>query len=190
MSTATESMTAAATSARRATEKSLQVFTEGAKTISDQVSRMTELPNIDLTAPVARYFDYLQRSVDFNRGLAETWAEVVTSLAGTVYGQARSFTEVATEQTSKVADLTVKQAEKLEQATRDQAAKAEEAEKEQARLARQAERAEAKLAHQRARAAYEELTKAELAADLEKRGLPKSGTVEELIERLVSADSE
>lgn len=189
MSTATESLTAVATSARQATEKSLQVFTDGAKTITDQVNRMTELPKVDLAEPVNRYFDYLQRSIDFNRGLAATWAEVFGSLAGTVYGQTKSLTEVATDQTKKVADLTVKQAEKLEQATREQATKVEEAEKEQARLTRQAERAEAKLTHQRARAPYEELTKAELAAQLEGRSLPKSGTVEELIERLVSADS-
>ena len=63
-------------------------------------------------------------------------------------------------------------------------------EKEQARLARQAERAAAKEAHAKAREPYEELTKAELSDQLAERGLPKSGTVDELIERLVSADSE
>jgi len=34
------------------------------------------------------------------------------------------------------------------------------------------------------------LTKAELSDDLAERELPKTGTVEELIERLVGADSE
>ena len=57
-------------------------------------------------------------------------------------------------------------------------------------MAKQAERAAAKEAHAKAREPYEELTKAELADQLAERGLPKSGTVEELIERLVSADSE
>ena len=52
------------------------------------------------------------------------------------------------------------------------------------------EREEAKKAQEKAREAYEGLTKAELSDQLAERGLPKTGNVEDLIERLVSADSE
>jgi len=37
---------------------------------------------------------------------------------------------------------------------------------------------------------YEDLTKAELGDQLAERGLPKTGNVDDLIERLVNADSE
>ena len=58
-----------------------------------------------------------------------------------------------------------------------------------AREARKAEREQAKHAHDKARERYEGLTKAELNDLLDKRDLPKTGNVDELIERLVEADS-
>ena len=78
------------------------------------------------------------------------------------------------------------QAEKTERAALEQA---EQAEKELARQARQAEREQARRAHKRARERYEGRTKAELSDQLAKRGLPKTGNIDELIERLVEADS-
>ena len=82
------------------------------------------------------------------------------------------------------------QAEKLEQARREQVKEAEEAEKAKAREAKRVEREEARKALQQAREAYEGLTKAELSDQLAERGLPKTGNVEDLIERLVNADTE
>jgi vacuolar-type H+-ATPase subunit H len=80
------------------------------------------------------------------------------------------------------------QAGKAEQAAREQADKAEEAQKELAREARRTEREQARRAHDKARERYEGLTKAELSDLLDKRNLPKTGTVDELVERLVEAD--
>jgi hypothetical protein len=48
---------------------------------------------------------------------------------------------------------------------------------------------QARRAHEEARQRYEGLTKAELSDLLDKRNLPKTGNVEELVERLVEADS-
>ena len=81
------------------------------------------------------------------------------------------------------------QAEKTERAALEQAEQAEQAEKELARQARQAQREQARRAHKRARERYEGRTKAELSDLLAKRELPKTGNVDELIERLVEADS-
>jgi hypothetical protein len=67
---------------------------------------------------------------------------------------------------------------------------AQESAKEAEREAKRAERAAAKQAREEAREPYEGLSKAELSDQLTERGLPKTGTVEELIERLVSADSQ
>ena len=81
------------------------------------------------------------------------------------------------------------QAAKAELAAREQAVKADQAEKELARQARQAEREHARRAHERARQRYEGLSKAELSDLLARRDLPKAGNIDELIERLVEADS-
>ncbi|MGD0240249.1 MAG: SAP domain-containing protein [Streptosporangiaceae bacterium] len=50
------------------------------------------------------------------------------------------------------------------------------------------ERQRARQAHEKARARYEGLTKAELSDLLVQRNLPKTGNVDELVERLVEAD--
>ena len=151
---------------------------------------VAKMPQVDLTQPVARYFEYVQKSVDFNRDLAIRWAEVVTSLYGTVREQADTVTGIVRDQTDKVADQAVQQARKARDVANEQAKAAEEAKEEQEKQAKAAERAEARQAKKEARGQYEGLTKAELSDLLAERELPKSGTVEELIERLVSADSE
>jgi hypothetical protein len=93
------------------------------------------------------------------------------------------------EKAEAAGDIAREQAENAERAAREQAAKAEQAEKELARQARQADREHARQAHARARQRYESLTKAELSDLLAKRDLPKTGNIDELIERLVEADS-
>jgi len=185
----TEAYTAVASQARQATEKSVEVFRNGAKTFTDQLDQF-KIPTVDLTEPVARYFEYVQKSIDLSRGLLTTWAELITSLTGAMREQAEKTTDFVKEQTDVVSDLGVKQAETAEDLAQRQAAEIEEAEIEQEKAAKAAERAAAKKAKEQASEPYEGLTKAELAEILTERELPKSGTVEELIERLVAADSE
>jgi len=188
--TSTETYSAAATKARENTEKTVDMWKQGAQKVVDQASSMTYLPSVDMVTPVERYFEYVQKSVDLNRDLATRWAELVTNLTGAVRNQAEQVGGIVKDQTEKVAGLATDQAKKAEELAQKQADEAEEQQKEQARQAKAAERAEAKAAHAKAREQYEDLTKAELADQLAERGLPKSGTVDELIERLVSADSE
>ena len=85
-------------------------------------------------------------------------------------------------------DVVRERAGSFEQAAAAQAEQAEQLQHEVAREARNLERARARQAHQQARERYEGLTKAELSDLLAKRGLPKTGTVNELVERLVKAD--
>jgi hypothetical protein len=196
----TEAYTAVASQTRQATEKSVELFKNSAKTFTDQLDQF-KIPTVDLTEPVARYFEYVQKAVDLNRDLATKWAELVTSMSGTFREQTEKVAGIVQDETNTVADLTVKQAEKAEQAAKDQAdkveqakreqeAKIEEAAKEEAREAKKAEREQAKKDLEQAREPYEGLTKAELSDQLAQRGLPKTGNVDELIERLVGADSE
>jgi alkanesulfonate monooxygenase SsuD/methylene tetrahydromethanopterin reductase-like flavin-dependent oxidoreductase (luciferase family) len=161
--------------ARNAAGKTADFWTWGARTVTDLVPG---LPRVDLVPAVERYFDLVQRTVDVNRHLAVRCAEAVGTLSG-----------VVREKTESAGDLVREKAEAAGNVVREQAEKAEQAEKELARQARQAEREQARRAHKRARERYEGLTKAELSDQLAKRELPKTGTVDELIERLVEADS-
>ena len=201
MTISTESYTATAGQARQATEKSVEDFKNASQSFTNQLDAF-KLPTVDLTQPVARYFEYVQKAVDLNRDLATQWAELVTNLSGSVREQAEQVSSIVKEQTDTVADLTTRQAEKAEQAAKEQAEKVEQAKREQSRRSRsrprrrrpgeakRVEREEARKAQQQAREAYDGLTKAELSDQLAERGLPKTGNIEDLIERLVSADSE
>ena len=190
MSVNTELYTNGAAQAREATEKSVQAWRRGVQAFTDPAGVVSRLPRIDLTEPVSQYFEFLQQIVDLNRDLATRWAELVTSLTGAVQEQAERVGGVLSDQVDAVADLAVTPARQGQQLADEQAARAEEAAQERDREAKRAERAAAKQARERARRRYEGLTKAELADQLAERDLPKTGTVDELIERLVSADSE
>ena len=147
------------------------------------------LPRVDLVPAVERYFELVQRTVDINRRLTVRWAQAVGTLSGTVRKKAESAGDLAREKAEAADNVMREQAEKAQQAALEQVEKAEQAEQELARQARQAEREQARRAHKRARERYEGRTKAELSDELAKRELPKTGNVDDLVERLVEADS-
>jgi len=177
--TGTDTHNGVARQAPAATQGSVETWMQGAQAFTVPVDLMSKLPTVDLTRPVEQYFQYVQTVVDLNRDLATRWAELVMSLTGVVREHAETVSHVVQDQTESVADLAREQVEKTEQT-----------EKEQARKTRRAEREQAKQTREQARERYDGLTKAELSDDLAERELPKTGTVEELIERLVGADSE
>ena len=186
MTSMTRQYSSAASHARNAVDKTADVWTEGARTVT---GRLFGLPQVDLVPAVERYFDLVQRTVEINRRLAVRWAEAAGTLSGAVREKAESAGDVVREKAEAADDIAREQAENAERAAREQAAKADQAEHELARQARQSEREHARQAHARARARYEGLTKAELSDLLAKRDLPKTGNIDELIERLVHADS-
>ena len=177
--TGTDTHNGVARQAPAATQRSVETWMQGAQAFTVPVDLMSKLPTVDLTRPVEQYFQYVQTVVDLNRDLATRWAELVMSLSGVVGEHAETVSHIVQDQTESVADLAREQVEKTEQT-----------EKEQARKTRRAEREQAKQTREQARERYDGLTKAELSDDLAERELPKTGTVEELIERLVGADSE
>lgn len=194
VTTTTENYTAGAAQAREATEQAAESWKRGVRVLTDQAGLVTRLPRVEFTEPVTRYFEFLQQVVDTNRELMTRWAEIVDSLSGTVRDQAEKVGGVVADQVDAVvdsaADLATEQARQAQELADEQAEQAEEVAKEQDRAAKRAERAAAKQAREQAREPYEGLTKAELSDQLAERGLAKSGTVEELIERLVNADTE
>ena len=203
---------AAAGRARNAAEKTADFLTRGTRTATDAVPG---LPRVDLVPAVERYFELVQRTVDINRRLAVKCAEAVGTLSGVVREKAESAGDLAREKAEAAGNVMLEQAEQAQQtaleqaekaeraekalarqarqqaekAAREQAEQAEQAEKALALQARQADREQARRAHKRARERYEGRTKAELSDQLAKRELPKTGSVDVLIERLVEADS-
>ena len=158
-------------------------WTRGARTVTDLVPGR---PRVDLVPAVERYFALVQRMVDINRRLTVKWAQTVGTLSGVVREKAEPAGDLVREKAEAADNVMREQGEKAQQAALEQAEKAEKA---LARQVRQAAREQARRAHKRARERYEGRTKAELSDQLTKRGLPKTGNVDELIERLVEADS-
>ena len=165
MTSTTERYRAATSQSASTVEKVADFWTQGSKKLTDYMP--AGLPQVDLVPFVERYFEFVQRTVDISRDLTIKWAESAGMLSGVVREQAESVSGLV----------------------REQAELAGQAEKDLVREARKAEREQAKHAHDRARERYEGLTKAELSDLLDKRDLPKTGNVDELIERLVEADS-
>ena len=181
MTSMTRHYSDAASQARNAADKTADIWTRGAQGLTGLIPR---LPQIDLIPAVERYFDFVQRTVDLNRHLAVKWAGVAGTLTGVVRDQAESAADVVREMPASVGHIVHEQAAKAEGSRAGRAG-----EHERARQARKAEREQARQAHHQARERYEGLTKAELSDQLAERDLPKTGTVDELTERLIEADS-
>jgi hypothetical protein len=176
MTSTTERYRAAASQSAGTVEKIADFWTQGAQKLSDRM--FSGLPQVDLIPMVERYFEFVQRTVDISRDLTLKWAEAAGTLSGAVREQAESVGGLVREQAESTRDFVHEQADKVEKAEQDLV-----------REARKAEREQARHAHDKARERYEGLTKAELSDQLDKRHLPKTGNVDELVERLVEADS-
>ena len=185
MRSMTRQYSAVASQASGAAERAADFWTQGAEVLAD---RFTGLPQVDPVPAVERYFDVVQRAVAMNRDIAVKWAQAVGTLSGVVREQAESAGEVMRERAESVGDVVRERAESVERAAGEQAEIVERAEQEVAREARRIEREQSRRAHEKARARYEGLTKAQLSDLLAERSLPKTGNVDDLIERLVEAD--
>jgi hypothetical protein len=179
MNSLTRQYSAAASQARDAAGKTADYWTQRTRTLTQNTRTLAgwlpEVRQVDLVPAVERYFDFVQRTVEANRRVAVK----VARAAGTLPVAARDRAGLAGQSVREKATA-------AEQAFDEHTEKAAH---ELAREARKVEREQGRRAQAKAREPYEGLTKAELSDRLAKRGLPKSGTVEELIERLAEADS-
>ncbi len=190
--TTTPSYAAVATRAWGAAEKSVAAFTLATKPLTVASNEDGDLPKA-FTEPVQRYLQYVQQAAEVNVELATTWTQLVAAFSGVPAVRAAKVSEAAQHTVETVSDAVAQTVETVSHAATsvveatvpDQLDEVAQADLE---LAREAERAEAKHAHELAREPYRSLTKAELSALLVERGLPKTGTVGVLIDRLVAAD--
>jgi hypothetical protein len=219
MTSMTKQYSAAASQARNAVDKSADAWTEAARAVTGRLFGLPQVDlvpaveryfdlvqrTVDINRRLAvRWAEAAGALSGAVRERAESAGDVVREKAEAAGDIAREQAEnaerAAREQAAKAEQAEKELARQARQAEREQAAKAEQAgraareqaeraEQELARQARQAEREQARQAHARARARYEGLTKAELSDLLAKRELPKTGNIDELVERLVEADS-
>jgi hypothetical protein len=183
---------AATRNAQTAFTTTLDTWKDGLNSVTEQFRgfpTVGNVPQVDVTAAVERQFAFIKQVVDLNHQYARQLAEVADTLTGATRSQIESVSTVVRDQVTSISDIARQGVDTVEQSVRDQADQAEQAERQQARDAAKAERLERKEAHDKARERYEGLTKAELSEQAAKRDLPKTGTVEELVERLVEADT-
>ena len=200
MATINQSYNGFAAHAREATEKSVEAFTLATKPFTPSATAQTDVPAV-LAEPVQRYFHLFRRAVVANLELATKWTELVVAFSGAngvlgaeagkageaVQDSADAVTEVLQDSADAVTEVLQDSAEAVVDVAADVAERTESTGTDEVDEA--AERAEAKHAHELAREPYLSLTKAELSALLAERGLPKTGTINTLVERLVSADA-
>jgi hypothetical protein len=186
--TSNQPYTTAAGQARETTDRLAGAWREGMKKLADQATMIPTKPPVDLNQSMEQYFQFVQRTVDLNRDLATSWAEMVNTLTGATREQAGSFSRIVKDQAHTLAGMAAQQAEKTQQVAQEKVEQAEQAEPEKARRTRQADRERVNQDRAKAREAYEGLTKAELSDQLGERGLPRTGNVEDLIDRLVEAN--
>ena len=161
-------------------ERSVQQGLERARELNEQIMQAARKAG---EAFFQRYVSWLEAIANEQQKLASSpHISQMDWLAGMLNAQA----EFARKFASTLKDFSGRTTELVQ----EQVKQAEEAEKERARQARAAERQQAREARQAARQRYEGKTKAELSEELSTRELPKTGTVEELIERLVEADTQ
>ena len=206
--TSAETLNAAADQANGAVQRSAQLWQQGTRSLAEQAAQLWQGPQSDAITDAARkFFEYLQDGLEVNTNVALKWLGALTSMTDAVrdqlgtltdfqQGHARAISTWISGETETVGNAAKQQAEQVDQAQRQQAERVQQAQEQQQEQARQAdreqarqEREQARRARQEARERYEGLTKAELADKLAERGLPKTGNVDELVDRLVSADS-
>ena len=157
MTSVTRQYSAVASHASQAAEKAADSWTQGVRRLAAWVPAV---PEVDLCPAVERYFDFVQRAVDINRGITLKWAQA----AGTLTGVAREQTQSAGRRRARAGRVhggRGARAGRVIRADRGQreAEQAEQLQHEVAREARNLQRARARQAHQQARERYEGLTK-------------------------------
>jgi len=170
--------------------QNLQKVTDGVGGLPTTPTIPTELP----TALVEQWLDFTDRVTKVNRDYVLNLANAFNAVGGAVRQHVEGLTEAVRDQTQSVSEsvseTAKQQAEAAVTAEREAVDRVEEVERERVRAARNAERQRVRQARREARERYEGLTKAELVEHLTSRDLPKTGNVDELIERLVDADTE
>jgi hypothetical protein len=176
-----------ATTARRAESAvtdALDTWTSGFNAITAPFQALPStgsfptFPQFDAAEAVELQFKFVKRLTDVNYGYARQLAEVTNTVNGAVREHLEGLNTAVIEQLQSVSQITQSAVDTVEESVRESAAEAE-----------KTERAQRKAARTAAREHYRSLTKNELSDEAAKRNLRKTGTVDELVDRLVADDT-
>ena len=164
-------------------------------------------PQVDLVDAVERQFAFIKQVVDVNYEYARQLAEAADTVSGAFRQHVQGLNAATIERVQRKSEAIQNTVEKVEQSVRDTAdqveqaqrqareqaeqverearQQAEKAEREERQQAEKAERDQRRQARNAAREHYQSLNKHDLAEEAAKRNLPKAGTVDELVGRLV-----
>lgn len=123
----------------------------------------------------------IEGALSLTRRFVEVQAKYLEDLTTAVREHMSGLASVVNDGAIAAAKSTSAQVEKVSAAVEEQVHEVERAERSSARRAK-------KEAHDSAAELYGDMTKVELSDELAKRGLPKTGNVDELRERLIKSD--
>ncbi len=151
-----------------------------------------QFPQFDVAEVLEQQVKVLQQFIDVNVEYARQLAEASNTVSGAVRQHIDGLSTVLLNQIQTVSETLQGTVETFEESVRETAEQAEQAQREQAEQAERAEREKRQQAQkverekrQQVREHYRTLTKNELSEEAAKRNLPKTGTVDELVDRLV-----
>jgi len=146
-------------------------------------------PQFDAAEAVELQFKFIKRVVEVNYEYARQLAEASNTVSGAVRQHIEGLSTAVFEQVQSVAEATQGVVEDLEESVRETADEVERVQREALQASEKVEREQRKQARNAAREHYRSLTKNELVDEAAKRNLRKTGTVDELIDRLVEDDT-
>ena len=125
--TSTEQYAAVVSEARSAIEKSVDLWKQGAQSLTENVDVSAMFPKFDLTTGFGQYFEMTQKTMEAGKEFSEKWVTAMTGLYETLKEQSDSFTSLIKEQGESFTTLLKEQTEKLSGLATEQTEKAEEA---------------------------------------------------------------
>ena len=151
-----------------------------------------QFPQFDVAEVLEQQVKVLQQFIDVNVEYARQLAEAGNTVSGAVRQHIDGLSTVLFNQIQTVSETVQGTVETFEESVRDTAEQAEQTQREEAKQAEQEEREKRQQAQkverekrQQVREHYRAMTKNELSEEAAKRNLPKTGTVDDLVDRLV-----
>src|SRR5215472_9335421 len=138
--TISEQYSVAASRAGDAVEKAISLWNRGVREVTERAPARPRLPQVDLVPPVERYFDFVQRTVDANRGRTVRWAKSATALSDAARQRAESAGNVMRGGAELVGVLVRVKAGAVEQAAREESSRTAKVARQQAEETQRADK--------------------------------------------------
>lgn len=189
-----ETITTAAEQSRAGMQRSVDLWSESTRSLTEQTQRLWTLPRVDVGEAVRRYVDYLRDVRQLTSDAACKWVGTLPLISDSIRDQLQLLTDLQHDHAQAFSAWISGETQTLSNAATGQVDPADQDAREGGDQAGQAEataaaRRETRQFSQEARDRYQGLTKAELSHRLAERDLPRTGSVDELVDRLVSADT-